>query len=508
LSAKSKWLRITLLVFLGIVAIDLLLLAIFWPFTRRAVIQGLEEAASAPIEIQGFRSIFFPYPGCIATNVIVHHQADAGPPLLDISTLELRGNYWSLLRFSKNLTLVHSDGTHIRFRAGKPKSQNRSTKSNFSITVNTLIADRTVLEFASKEPRNPPFVISVRRAQLSPVSADRALHFETDLHIPTPPGDIHSSGQFGPWSTNDPFATPVAGTYEFQHADLTFTGGIAGILESRGAYHGPIRQIDISGSATVPDFRVSDVNHPVEFSTRYRATVDGQSGDTVLHEIDVRLAHTDITGNGSVVRARAGDGKIASFTFAVLNGRIEDFLYLLTRSARPGMVGALRVRTTASLAPGPEPFLKKLQMTGEFQITGGRFTAPSTEESLERIRDKSRRQPVYYRADALSSLRGSTSVGTGVAHLSNILFEAPGASARLSGTFDLLSTRVDLRGIAHLDSTLSSTTTGVKSVLLHILNPFFKSKRRKGSTIAIKLAGAYGHTSVGLDLGRGKNRVK
>ena len=502
MSAQSKWLRIALLVFLGLVAADLLLLAINWPFTRRAVIKSLEEAASAPVEIQGFRSFFFPYPGCLATNVTIHHPGDSGPPLITISTFEIRGNYWRLLRFSKNLTLVHSDGAHIRFRAGKSKNQGRSSDSNFSVTVDTLLADRTVLEFASKESGKPPFVISVRHARLSPVSAHRPLNFETDLHIPTPPGDIHSSGQFGPWNVNDPFATQASGTYAFQHADLGFTGGMAGVLESRGSYHGPIRQIDINGSTTVPDFRVADVNHPVDFTTRFRATVNGETGDTVLHEIAAHLAHTEITGSGAVAPGKTGDGKVASFTLAVPNGRIEDFLFLLTSSARPTMVGALQVRTTASLPPGPEPFLKKLQMNGEFQIARGRFTMPSTEESLDRIRDKSRRDPVNYAADALSNLGGRASVGGGVAHFSNVSFEAPGVSARLSGTFDLLTTRADLHGTAHLDSSLSSATTGVKSVLLKFLNPFFKSRSRKGSTVPIKLTGTYGHTTLGLDLSR------
>ena len=436
----------------------------------------------------------------------VHHQEDSGPPLVTISTFEIRGDYWRLLRFSKNLTFVRTDEAHIRFRAGKPKSSGRPPRSNFSVTVDTLVADRTVLEFASKEPGNPPFVISVHRARLSPVSADRALNFETDLHIPTPPGEIHSSGQFGPWNTGDPFATQASGAYEFQHADLGFTGGIAGVLQSHGSYHGPIRHIDISGSTTVPDFRVADVNHPVDLTTRFRATVDGETGDTTLHEIVAHLAHSEITGSGAVTRSKTGRGKVASFTLAVPNGRIEDFLFLLTSSARPTMIGALRVRTTASLPPGPEPFLKKLQMNGEFHITRGRFTMPSTEESLDRIRDKSRRDPVNYAADALSNLGGSASVGGGVARFSNISFESPGASARFSGTFDVLTTRADLHGIAHLDSSLSSATTGVKSFLLKFFNPFFKSRSRKGSTVPIKLTGTYGHTKLGLDLSSPKKR--
>jgi hypothetical protein len=190
-----------------------------------------------------------------------------------------------------------------------------------------------------------------------------------------------------------------------------------------------------------------------------------------------------------------------SLVLAVRRGRIEDFLYLFTQSARPGLSGNLSLQTKILLPTTPEPFLKKLRMEGGFQIASAHFTSASTEQSLDRIRNRSRGEPTDYGADAVSNLRGRVAVGKGVAWLRDVLFESPGASARLSGTYDLLDKRVDMQGMAHLDTNLSGAASGVKSVFLKLLDPFFKSRRQKGSNVPIRLKGTYGHASLGIDFG-------
>src|SRR5581483_7334819 len=151
------------------------------------------------------------------------------------------------------------------------EGQSGNDKLGAAITIDTLVADRTVLEFAPKPPDKSAFVLTIHHARLSPVSGDRALNFETDVHVPTPPGEVHAAGSFGPWNLEDPFATAVSGSYDFDHADLGFARGIAGILHSHGEYRGSIRHIEVSGSAAVPDFRVTAANHPVGLTVRFQA---------------------------------------------------------------------------------------------------------------------------------------------------------------------------------------------------------------------------------------------
>ena len=484
-----------------IVVAGVVLLATHWPFTRQAVAKALRAASSGAVEIKHFRRIYFPHPGCIAEDVVIHHPDDpSGPPLITVSRLTMVGDYLRLLRFSKNLDLIQTEGMHIRIRAGnQPASAGGDPKYGAQIRIDTLIADRTVLEFASKEAGTPPFVILIRYARLSPVSGREPVHYVTDLRIPTPPGEVHSEGQLGPWNAGDPFATAASGSYRLRDANLGFARGIAGILQSEGVYRGSIRHIEVSDAVTVPDFRVASAQHKLQVDANVQATVNGETGDVVLQAIRVHLANSEITGNGSISGPDGGD-KAVSLALAVPHGRIDDFLYLLTQSAHPGLRGDLVLRTTATLPADSRPFLEKLRMKGSFQIGRAYFTEPPAEQSLDRIRDKSRHEPADYAVNALSNLRGDVLVRDGQAQLSNITFDAPGVSARLSGTYNLLTTTVDLRGGARLQTSLSSATTGIKSFFLKLLNPFFKSRGHKGSDVPIKIAGSWGHTSIALDL--------
>jgi hypothetical protein len=91
----------------------------------------------------------------------------------------------------------------------------------------------------------------------------------------------------------------------------------------------------------------------------------------------------------------------------------------------------------------------------------------------------------------LSNVKGHVVATNAVANLSNLTFDVPGASAKVSGTFKLKTQEVNLQGFMHLDSKLSQTTTGVKSVLLKVIQPFLKKGKRDESVIAIKIGGTY-----------------
>jgi hypothetical protein len=58
-------------------------------------------------------------------------------------------------------------------------------------------------------------------------------------------------------------------------------------------------------------------------------------------------------------------------------------------------------------------------------------------------------------------------------------------------TYKLPSEQVDLDGYMRLDSELSKTTTGVKSVLLKLAEPFMKKGKHKESVVAIHIGGTY-----------------
>jgi hypothetical protein len=100
----------------------------------------------------------------------------------------------------------------------------------------------------------------------------------------------------------------------------------------------------------------------------------------------------------------------------------------------------------------------------------------------------------------LIDLSGREDLVAGTAKLSDLSFGIPGAAARMDGTYNLITEKVDLRGQLKLDSQISNTQSGPKALLLKAIQPFFK-KRKNKEIVPIRISGTYEHPSFGLDLG-------
>ena len=105
----------------------------------------------------------------------------------------------------------------------------------------------------------------------------------------------------------------------------------------------------------------------------------------------------------------------------------------------------------------------------------------------------------------LSDLKGHVLLKDGVARFSDLSFSVPGASARMQGTYNLINEKIDMRGTLKTESQPSNTTSGVKALMLKVLNPFFK-KKSVGYVMPIKITGTYEHPLFGLDLVDSRNK--
>ncbi len=99
----------------------------------------------------------------------------------------------------------------------------------------------------------------------------------------------------------------------------------------------------------------------------------------------------------------------------------------------------------------------------------------------------------------MTDLQGQVNVINGTANFSDLSFRVPGAHARVHGTYNLINYKIDLRGQMRVDSQISKTTTGAKSFLLKVMNPFFK-KKPKGEVVPVLISGNYDHPTFGLNL--------
>jgi hypothetical protein len=298
---------------------------------------------------------------------------------------------------------------------------------------------------------------------------------------------------FGPWKMYHISSTPLSGTFEFRQADLGVFGGIRGMLSSEGKFQGTLESIAVEGDTTTPDFTVRGSTHTVDLRSQFRAEVDPSNGDVVLHQVAAKVLQTLVVSQGSVAQHRDRDGKTAALDLAVHQGRIQDLLLMFVSEKQAPLSGAVSLKAKATVPPGEEPFLKKVQMTGSFGIENALFAKQDTQQDVGKLSASARGQTeeVNDPESVVSNLEGHVEVRDGVANFSELSFRVPGAVAHLHGTFNLITEKVDLRGILLMEATLPQATTGIKSFLLRALDPFLKKNRQGGAKFPISITGTY-----------------
>jgi len=166
------------------------------------------------------------------------------------------------------------------------------------------------------------------------------------------------------------------------------------------------------------------------------------------------------------------------------------------------MTGALRLMTSFVLPPGDVDVIKKLRLNGRFAIADGRFKNVDVQGKINELSQRSQGQNTQQAARQVSSkFTGAFRLGDGRLTIPEVTFDVPGAGVRLAGTYDLVPETLNFKGTLFLDVKVSQTVTGFKSVLLKIVDPFFK-REGGGSAIPIKISGQRDKPSFGLDRGR------
>src|SRR5713101_4740163 len=350
LSSVARWCLIVgtiAVIGTGVVAIQLVR---NWPFTKQAVTIALQDRFARTVEIRNFRGTYFP-PGFIAEGIsFLHRQHKNLPPLITVRTLILQASYAGLFSIHKRVGRVQVIGLHVLV---PPKSTNGKSNSVMPLTdsssakslaIAEIQADGALLEFMSSRSDKEPFKIDVHRLILDHVGENGPIFFRAALLNTEPPGEIRSTGQFGPWNADEPGSTPVSGSYTFENANLGVFEGIAGTLSSRGKFSGTLEHIETQGGADVPNFHVSDSSHIVHLSTEFQAQVDATNGDTLLQSVRSHFERTTVLSSGGVTGQPGQRGKTVALEMAVKDGRIEDLLRLITEDKHPSMTGNLSLR--------------------------------------------------------------------------------------------------------------------------------------------------------------------
>jgi hypothetical protein len=506
-AARVRWWHIVLASCVALIAGVFLAARPLARLAERRLYAALQQVHDGQLEVKSVKVSLFPRV-VVDLDGITLHRSDAGGELrISILKASASTGYWDLLRRPVHIrkVLLQQLEIHVppRRENGPPLSKSDAAANSPHFVIDEVVADGTTLEVLPKKADKQPLEFDIRHLTLNEVRPETPMKFRAILTNAKPPGDIHSSGTFGPWQMDDPGLTPVQGTYLFQNADLAVFKGIAGTLSSEGIYQGVLDRICAEGHTDTPDFTVQVGGNPVHLVTQFQAVIDGLNGDTRLDPVNGQFGHTSLIARGVVQGTRGAQGKTVVLDVEVDQGRLEDLLRLGVKGSNPPLSGAIAFRTKLVIPPGPVMIPEKLLLNGQFSAGEARFDKFSIQQRVDKLSAKGRGEAdAPQEPDVASNFRGRFALNAGVMSLDQLSFRVPGVQVGLHGTYGLIDEKMDLHGAAQLDVKLSQTASGFKSFLLKALDPLF-SKNGKDTVLPIHIGGTRSEPSFGLDLKKG-----
>jgi AsmA-like protein len=480
---------------------------------KEYLVTALSERFHSDVQIRDITVYVYPRVYVVAHGISLrfHGRTDV-PPLMTMETLTLSANLGALLAETKHVASAHAEGLNITV---PPRNLNKPAgpkppkpKMTLPLVIDEISADDAKLTTLPRDPNKLPHEWDIHHVVLNSVSFDQPAHFHATLANPKPIGEIDSSGEFGPWNTEEPGDTPLNATFSFSNAGLDSLKGLGGILSSKGKYEGALDKLNVEGDTDTPDFSLDVGGNKVHLTTHYVAVVDGTNGDTHLTPVVAHFLHSTVEVRGDIVGIRGKAGKDIELDSVVRDGRIEDLLQLVIKGDKPVMTGSVSLKAKISLPPVTGvKIIDRLNLDGRFGVTGGHFSSDVVQGKVDTLSRKGQGQPKNENIeDVISNLRGHFILKDRRATFSNLAFDVKGASIQLRGTYDLGQETLDFHGHLRLNAKLSHTTTGAKSFFLKAVDPFFS--KHGGTDVPIKIAGTRSNPVFGLDRGSRDDKKK
>ncbi|HXR97616.1 MAG TPA: hypothetical protein VN709_07210 [Terriglobales bacterium] len=475
------------------------------PLRRSWVEQALEQRYGHAVSLQTFHSSLFPRARVSGTGLVLGADSPGMPPLVEIASFSADASWLRLLFGAPRLGHVQLQGLQLNIPPhGKRSSQNLVVRQNFhrAMVLESVVADGTVLRIYSNPPGRPPRVFYIQRLRLRAPASGGSMLYSAELTNPRPVGQIVTTGTFGPWDADDPGSSPVQGQYSFDRADLSSIAGLSGVLSSEGNFTGSLQKIEVRGMSDTPNFALGQQGNPEPLHTTFQLLVDGTSGDTVLQKVNARLAGSVLEVSG-IVQPSAVPGTEIDLDVEAGRGaepaRLEDLLALAVKAAQPPMKGNVALRAHIHIPPTREPVDKRMQMKGGFQIRQATFTDPGVRANIANLSERGQGHPGVAAApgdndtdSTAVGLQGDFQMARGRIDFSRLQFAVPGATVRLTGSYDMPSQALDFKGTVQLDAKLSQMTTGWKSLVLRPFNRIFEHGT-SGTLLPLTITGERAH---------------
>jgi hypothetical protein len=473
---------------------------------RRGIIATLHNRFDSDVQIEHLQIGVFPHIHATAQGIVLRLNGRTDvPPLITIEKFALDANLLGLLH--KHVSRIRMESLQIHVPPHPlpplPSPVRRRQKIRLPLVIDQIVSENALLETLPRDRKHVPRDFNIHHLVLNSFSFDGPASFHATLTNPLPLGEIDTVGQFGPWLAERPGDTRLSGEFRYSHADFNSIRGLSGIMSSAGRYEGVLDQINVEGDTAMPDFALDIAGNAVSLTTHYIAVVDGTNGDTYLQSVDAQLGDSPLSVSGHIVGIPGIYGKHIVLDATSRNARAEDLLRLAVKGGSP-LDGSIDLHAHIDVSPARagQNVIDRLSLNGQFGFGHTRFTDPAVQRKLDSLSRAGQGQPRNEDIkDVISNLRGSIVVRRGVARLSGIRFDVPGAIVQLAGSYNMKSADMDFHGHLDIDVKLSQTTRGAKSVVLNLFDPFFR-KNGGGSSIPIHIIGIRSQPRFGLDLNR------
>ena len=484
------------------------------PRLRDWVVTTLSKSMKSEVELGAVHLNWMPLK-LEAQNLTVRHRGRTDvPPLLVVKSFAVDLELTDLWNRS-TIEHVVVDGLEINFPPKDPVTGKRplpdapaapggasDTNGSTGVILKRLTATNSRMAIIPREDWKEPKVWDIIQLEMTNLRSQEAASFTATLTNPIPKGTIETTGSFGPWQSDEPGDTPIAGDYTFA-ADLGTIEGLEGDLSAVGKMDGTIDQIKTTGQTRTQNFRLTELNgDTLPLTTAYEALVDGTKGDVELRRVDVHLGKSEFITKGVVQGTKGVKGKRIVLNVKSSNANLGELLRFASKTAEPPAHGRLRIDTAFDLRQGKQPILSRLELEGSVRAERVTFTNDVVQEKIDVLSRKAQGRPADASIDEVASeVATKFWLRNGEFTYQGLSFAVQGADVRLAGTHSLRSKSLNLAGEVLLKATVSQTMTGYKSWLLKPFDPLFK-KNGAGTRLAIRVQGTQDQPKVGLEIGK------
>jgi hypothetical protein len=386
-------------------------------------------------------------------------------------------------------------------RGPRPPDQPRRRRRPPQFRVDRLVADRLVIEVASRDAARDPHAWDVRDLLMEPFSFDVASPFSATVDTPLPSDRAVVNGVAGPWPDGSFRDLPLEGRYRLE-GDLARVAGLVGRLVVEGRALGTLERLATQGTARVAQagFRAEGVG-TLPLVVDYEAVVDATKSDVVINKARATAGGAIVEASGHVVKHKGTAGRHVQLTVrSPSRSNAGDLLRLFVDGSRPPISGTLGLTADVDLRPGTDDVLDRLSFSGTFTLEGARFANAKIQHALDELSNRGLGRPKDASLRVPASIRGAVRLQRRQLGVRQVTLTVPGARIDAAGRYSLKDQSLGFHGIARLDARLSRTQSGLARVLLRPLDPFF-ARDSAGARVVLDVRGTRQNPVVDIDLG-------